>query len=201
MNIINIFRSQKYKNLLDSKGLMETFFKKEFPANYVFPDLLPDVTEYQLSELESISNAESNNKDVIKKQLFNMSQAGLGDQGSLISHKSLDLEFFIKLDEHYTQEQVLNLINNTNSNAEGNDVVITVCEIGSLIGDFLQEKGFKWVCFEPYFTSILVHPQTGIMVPPFDIIIKKLSTDGIEYNLKDKIDEILYIVKRVQEKL
>ena len=46
-----------------------------------------------------------------------------------------------------------------------------------------------------------MNENTSLVVSPFDIVLKRFARDSNEYNLKDKLDEIVYLNRRKLSKI
>lgn len=184
----------QYKELMPAIDLQKEFFTKEFSNDHIFSEPLPDVIEYEESQIQEITKS-STNSERIKNQLKNMCEAALIDQGSLINNSKLDLEFFTGIDSFYSRNRILQLMNNK-------DIMLTIIELQSAFGQYLiVNHEFKWLTYNPYFTSVLVNENTSLVVSPFDIVLKRFARDSNEYNLKDKLDEIVYLNRRKLSKI
>lgn len=184
----------QYKELMPAIDLQKEFFTKEFSNDHIFSEPLPDVIEYEESQIQEITKS-STNSERIKNQLKNMCEAALIDQGSLINNSKLDLEFFTGIDSFYSKNRILQLMNNK-------DIMLTIIELQSAFGQYLIDNHeFKWLTYNPYFTSVLVNENTSLVVSPFDIVLKRFARDSNEYNLKDKLDEIVYLNRRKLSKI
>ena len=128
----------QYKELMSAIDLQKEFFTKEFSNDHIFSEPLPDVIEYEESQIQEITKS-STNSERIKNQLKNMCEAALIDQGSLINNNKLDLEFFTGIDSFYSKNRILQLMNNK-------DIMLTIIELQSAFGQYLiVNHEFKWL--------------------------------------------------------
>lgn len=133
------------------------------------------------------------------KNLINstMLEAALADfQGTHI-----DLVFLEKVDSYFNKAKILELLADSDPTDFGNSYIVTVCELGALLGAlFKQNNEFDWLYSNPYFHSIIVHKNTGIAIPVFDWAVKKLSGYGVDDGLVQKFQAANASINQQQAK-
>jgi len=84
----------------------------------------------------------------------------------------------------------------------GNALLVTACELGSVVGVALRaaRPSLQWVADWPYFESLLVDRATGIVIAPFHWAIRKLSAQGADGGLVERIGVALtHLAQRTRE--
>lgn len=121
-----------------------------------------------------------------------MLQAALEDFQYIIKSDKLDLNALDAVDKYYDRAKIAELIKESDPSDFSNPYFVTVCEFGVLLGQlFKQIDGFDWLYSHPYFSSIIVHKDTGFVITVFDWAVKKFSEYGVDDGYVEKFKAAL----------
>jgi len=101
----------------------------------------------------------------------------------------INMDWIEAFDAHYDAERVAELIRTSDPEDFSNELLVTVCELGAVLGHVMLqvEPRLLWVPEWPYWESALYDPITGNVIPPFHWAIKKFSDYAVDDGLVPKI--------------
>ena len=108
----------------------------------------------------------------------------------------IDISWIEAFDRYYDTEKIAELINRSNPSDFSNDLLVTVCQFGAVLGQVMRqlETRLQWVAEWPYSESGLYDPKTGNIIPPFHWAIKKFSDYGVDDGYAAKITCMIHII-------
>ena len=111
-------------------------------------------------------------------------------------HDVLSRDGLIALDASLDAERLFALVDASDPADVGNDLFVTACELGAVVGAALKaaRTSLLWVADWPYWESSLVERKTGHVVAPFHWAIRRMGSGGAEFPLVDKIASCLALL-------
>lgn len=115
----------------------------------------------------------------------------------------LSREGLAAIDASYDEAAIAALHEQSDPADFGNVLLVTTCELGGVIGAALAaaRPTLRWVADWPYFESTLVDARTGVVVAPFHWAVRKLSAQGAQGGLVERIGVVLEHLARRGEEL
>ena len=104
-------------------------------------------------------------------------------------------------DDYYDADRVASTITRSDPSDFSNDLVVAVCEFGSVLGHVLlqMQPRLQWILEWPYWESALYDPISGNVIPPFHWAMKKFSGYGIDDGFVPKLHMCIALVERPRE--
>jgi hypothetical protein len=114
----------------------------------------------------------------------------------------IDMDWVEAADSFYDTERIAALIDRSDPEDFSNDLVVTVCQFGAVLGHVMRqsEPRLEWVAEWPYWESALYDPATGNIIPPFHWAIKKFSDYGVDDGCVPKIGCMIHNLNNPDEK-
>lgn len=145
--------------------------------------------------LEDLQYLPASEQLEVQEQIAAMVAAGQRDFQEIVAFEHLSLEVLQEVLAIYERAEVLELLEESDPTVYGNPMLVTIGLFGAVLGALLAERpGFGWVYAQPYFHSIVVHPATGLALPVFDWMVKKLSEDAIDLAILEKVEQALVYI-------
>jgi len=123
-------------------------------------------------------------------QVNRMLEAARGDWPKYLKvDEPVDIGWVEAFDAYYDEKRVIDLVDSSLPNQNGNNYIVIACEFGAVLGHVLKQSlsRLEWVAGDPYWESALFDPQTGNLIAVFHWAIKKLSSDGIDDGFAAKL--------------
>ena len=181
--------------LPDAQDLLDRFvsphYSEEDLKRITVPTVWCDlVTKYKRNlDPFHISAFAAETQDSIRKQLDRMVEASRGDWGRNFKIRGEpSIDWLKAFHRHWTPRRILELIDESSSEEDGNDYMVVCIELGAVLGRVMTQScpDLKWVFDLPYWESWLYHGPTGTRVSVFSWAVKRMSDTAYEDNIAEK---------------
>jgi hypothetical protein len=134
-------------------------------------------------------------------QVARMLAAARSDwRATVAPHDVLSRDGLAAIDAAFDESAVAELVATSDPADVANAYVVTVCELGVVIGEALRaaRPTLQWVPDWPYWESSLVDRASGDVIPPFHWAIRRLSATGFREDvaLVDKVGLALQVLAK-----
>jgi hypothetical protein len=132
------------------------------------------------------------------RQIAGMVEAARGDWPGYLPVVGGPSHAWIEaFDEYWTAERVHELFGRSNPSDFGNDLVVTACEFGAVLGYVMREAvpQLEWLPDWPYWESGLLDVPSGYRINVFHWAIKRFSEYGLEDGYGAKVAKCLELVR------
>ncbi len=98
------------------------------------------------------------------------------------------IEWLQKFDDHFTDENIISLIQNSNPENPSNPLLIICCEAGAVTGEVLRGMypDLAWQYDWPYWDSAILHTPSVTRLNVFHWVIRRMSEDAHKTRLSDR---------------
>ncbi|MFT5124858.1 MAG: hypothetical protein ACI9QL_004108 [Candidatus Omnitrophota bacterium] len=185
-------------------ALFLTYFAPWYPQEIErpYPATRPDLEEVVLPEGTHISVLNPLTPEGIqaaRDQISGMRKAAEADFPTLLdTEEPLSLDWLRATDTWCTPEAVANLLEQSDPKNFANNYVVVACELGVAIGEALiqEQPGLQWLHDWPYWDSAIFDLNSKTKINVFHWAFKKLSGDGMEDALMEKVTASLDFVRQ-----
>jgi hypothetical protein len=190
------------KKLPDCDTLFQKFMSPCYPENERPTMTRPDmfIIERPSEESFSFETFQYLPDDILRDTidlLRKLANAALEDYQHIIPSNNLNLNVVDAVDKHFDRVRISALIKQSDPKDHMNEYLGSVCEFGAMLGYlFNQEKGFEWLCSDPYFDSVIIHPGSGYVITVFDWAVKKFSEYGVDDGFVAKYHMAVATIKK-----
>jgi hypothetical protein len=135
--------------------------------------------------------------DDVKNMIQRVVKAARSDWPTYLKVKNpINITWIDLFDRHYDANKIQQLLKNSDPSDFGNDLLVTCCEFGAVLGHVLLTALPKaaWLYAWPYWESAIFVPQTGTLIPTFHWAIKKFSSYGVNDGFKNKVSACVQII-------
>ncbi|MSR46238.1 MAG: hypothetical protein EXS13_04100 [Planctomycetes bacterium] len=189
------------EKLLDAPAVYSRFFapwlrpidRERRGTELLRPDLL-EVAAFRFLPATELSTVAPDVSAKVADQIGRMVAAARTDWKELCGrHDVTSREGLGAIDAGFDADAIAELHSSSDPAEFGNSLLVTVCELGAVIGTTLcaARPTLQWVADWPYFESTLVDRATGIVLPPFHWAIRKLSAEGAGGGMVERIGVVL----------
>jgi hypothetical protein len=129
-------------------------------------------------------------KEKVLEQVQKMLNAAIGDWPKYLSVSGQPgIEWIDAFDLHFTVDRVKSLIQRSDATNFSNELLVTVCEFGAVLGDTLIQcvDSLEWIADWPYWESAVYDPASGYRINVFHWAIKKFSAYGVDDGYRAKL--------------
>jgi hypothetical protein len=100
-------------------------------------------------------------------------------------------------DDYWTATRVQELLSRSDPADFANDLVVTVCEFGAVLGHVMREAApqLEWLPDWPYWESGLLDVPSGYRINVFHWAIKRFSEYGLEDGYGAKVGQCIALVR------
>jgi hypothetical protein len=126
----------------------------------------------------------------VLKQVAGMFEAARGDWSTYLQVSGEpSLAWIEAFDAYWTADRVRELLDRSDPADFSNDLLITVCELGAVLGHVLRDNRaeFEWLPDWPYWESGLLDVPSGYRINVFHWAIKRFSQYGLEDGYAAKV--------------
>ena len=183
-------------------------FARYFAPWYQEPDLVarpysatrPDVEGWAEPNTrpDVASRLSDEGRQTALRQIAGMVEAAQRDwPGYLPVVGGPSLAWIEAFDDYWTAARVHELLGRSNPNDFGNDLVVTACEFGAVLGHVMREAvpQLEWLPDWPYWESGLLDVPSGYRVNVFHWAIKRFSEYGLEDGYGAKVGKCIELVR------
>jgi len=179
--------------------LYERYFSPWIPEERAstHPGLLPDMEQIELpagGHIRDIHPLMPDSRPPMKEKVDAMGQACEADWQNLLKlTPAVSLAGIAAYDAWCTPAQLEGILKNSAPNNFSNPYLILCCECGAAVGEVLQRENpqLQWIYDWPYWDSFLFDLNTMTKFHVFHWAVKRMSSDGEEFALKDIVDGAL----------
>lgn len=114
----------------------------------------------------------------------------------LTVYGEIDEQWVLAADKHYDRKAIRQLIKISDPSDFSNDLVVTVCQFGAVLGEVLRQikPRLLWVPEWPYWETSLYDPISGNIIPTFHWAMKKFSSYGVDDGFVEKLHCCVHIL-------
>lgn len=126
----------------------------------------------------------------VAKQVAAMLDASKADWPKYLDvHGEPSVDWVHKFDSYYTVERVANLLESSDPSDYANDLLVTCCEFGAVLGAVMLERleAADWLYEWPYWESAVYDSRNAFRVNVFHWAVKKFSSYGVEDGFAAKL--------------
>jgi hypothetical protein len=166
----------------------------------VFPDML-EFPDDRGAPPERLSPLSGEGRDVVTKQIRDMLESARADFPRYLpvigEPSGLWLDAF---DDYWNTDRIGELIGQSDPADYANHYVDTCLELGAVVGQVMlaTEPGLVWIPTWPYWDSGIWDAGSGWVLNPFHWAFKRMSGDGFDERLAEKIPAILDMMRRAR---
>ena len=127
-----------------------------------------------------------------------MYEAAIGDWPKYLNLPSKPgIEWIDAFDLHYRTDRVESLIQRSDATEFSNELLVTVCEFGAVLGNTLIacDDSLNWIADWPYWESAVYDATSGYRINVFHWAIKKFSAYGVDDGYRAKLLACTELVK------
>jgi hypothetical protein len=108
----------------------------------------------------------------------------------------IDEQWVLAADKHYDRKAIRQLIKISDPSDFSNDLVVTVCQFGAVLGEVLRQikPRLLWLPEWPYWETSLYDPISGNVIPTFHWAMKKFSSYGVDDGFVEKLHCCVHIL-------
>ena len=166
----------------------------------VFPDML-EFPDDRGAPPEHLSPLSAEGRDVVDKELRGMLDSARADFPRYLPVIGEPSVLWLNaFDDYWNTNRIGELIGRSDPADLGNDYVGTCLELGAVIGHVMRvsEPGLTWIPNWPYWDSGIWDPASGWVLNAFHWAFKRMSGDGFDERLAEKVPAILEMMRRAR---
>ena len=132
------------------------------------------------------------------RQIAGMVEAARGDWPVYLPVAGRpSLAWIEAFDDYWTATRVQELLDRSDPTDFGNDLLVTACEFGAVLGHVMREAApqLEWLPDWPYWESGLLDVPSGYRVNVFHWAIKRFSEYGLEDGYGAKVGKCIELVR------
>jgi hypothetical protein len=183
------------------KHFFDPWYRAEERQRRGLDAVLPDMLEFpddRGASAEQLSPLSAEGRDVVTNQIRAMIDSARADFPRylpVIGEPSL--LWLDAFDQYWNADRIGALIGESDPADFSNDYVVTCLELGATIGHVMiaSEPRLTWLPAWPYWDSGLWDASSGWILNVFHWALKRLSRDGIDQHLSEKVAGVLEMLR------
>ena len=133
----------------------------------------------------------------VAARVAEMLEAAVGDWGDILGVTGAPSPAWVDaFDRYYDRERVAEVLEASDPENFGNELVVLCCELGAVLGAVLRREApaLDWVYDWPYWESGLLDPAHGYRINVFHWAMRKFSADEVDGGQLAKVEQCRRLV-------